>query len=462
MPTPVVARKRKRVHQPTVRYNAVKEVGSSGRLRDLIAFGDTPPPSSTTSPSTINQPSMYASSRAATEAQALSPSSSFVTASPAPKKRKSDYREEIRKPEAGKPQNPVGSYDDKEGNYIFVPNVIIHRSYRTIRLLGQGTFAKVVEAVDTNTNTKVAIKIIKAIPKYREASKNEVRVLQKLRERDPTNKSNCVHLLSWFEYRNHICLVSELLGISVYDFMKGNDFAPFPRHHIQKMARQLCSTVTFVHDLQLIHTDLKPENILLVRNDYRTVQNTAAGKRNVRPTPKRVLECTDIRLIDFGSAAFEQDYHPSIVSTRHYRAPEIILGLGWSFPCDAYSLGCILVEFFTGITLYQTHDDLEHLAMMERVMGKIPEPFARASARSKPEFFKDSKLDWPQPKTTRKSKKDVRGTCPLQDIISPVDNINQELLDVVQKLLAFDPAQRITVREVLQHPYFALNIPIEM
>jgi serine/threonine protein kinase len=59
---------------------------------------------------------------------------------------------------------------------------------RTIKLLGQGTFAKVVEAIDTDTNTKVAIKIIKAIPKYREASKNEVRVLQKLRERDPTNR----------------------------------------------------------------------------------------------------------------------------------------------------------------------------------------------------------------------------------------------------------------------------------
>jgi serine/threonine protein kinase len=63
-------------------------------------------------------------------------------------------------------------------------------------------------------------------------------------ETDDNIHSNCVHLLSWFEYQNHICLVSELLGISVYDFMKGNDFAPFPRHQIQKMARQLCSTVT--------------------------------------------------------------------------------------------------------------------------------------------------------------------------------------------------------------------------
>ena len=62
------------------------------------------------------------------------------------------------------------------------------REDRTVRLLGQGTFGKVVEAVDTETNKRVAIKIIRAIPKYRDASKIEVRVLQKLKERDPLNR----------------------------------------------------------------------------------------------------------------------------------------------------------------------------------------------------------------------------------------------------------------------------------
>lgn len=57
-----------------------------------------------------------------------------------------------------------------------------------MKLLGQGTFGKVVEALDTTNNKRVAIKIIRAIPKYRDASKIEVRVLQKLKEKDPTNK----------------------------------------------------------------------------------------------------------------------------------------------------------------------------------------------------------------------------------------------------------------------------------
>ena len=130
-------------------------------------------------------------------------------------------------------------------------------------MLGQGTFGKVVEAVDIETNKRVAIKIIRAIQKYREASRIEVRVLQKLKERDPTNRqfvflpchvlsdpqlifsffSKCIHLLNWFDYRNHICLVSELLGMCVYDFLKENDFAPFPRDHIQSFAQQLLGSV---------------------------------------------------------------------------------------------------------------------------------------------------------------------------------------------------------------------------
>ena len=57
---------------------------------------------------------------------------------------------------------------------------------------------------------------------------------------------------------------------------------------------------------------------------------------------------SDIKVIDFGSATFEANYHSTIVSTRHYRAPEVILGLGWSFPCDIWSIGCILVELASG------------------------------------------------------------------------------------------------------------------
>jgi dual-specificity kinase len=154
------------------------------------------------------------------------------------------------------------------------------------------------------------------------------------------------------------------------------------------------------------------------------------------------------------------------------------LGLGWSYECDAFSLGCILVEFYTGVALYQTHDNLEHLAMMEMVMGPMSDRFARQGTTQKAEYFKGhNKLDWPPAKATRQSKKDVKATKALevrlarigivrpyynydtQQIIVPIDNYNRAFLDLVRKLLGFDPADRIRVRDALKHPYFSTAPP---
>ena len=78
---------------------------------------------------------------------------------------------------------------------------------------------------------------------------------------------------------------------------------------------------------------------------------------------------TEIRVIDFGGATFENDHHSSIINTRQYRSPEVLLGLDWSYPSDMWSAGCILAELATGELLFNTHDDLEHLALIERTVG---------------------------------------------------------------------------------------------
>lgn len=51
--------------------------------------------------------------------------------------------------------------------------------------------------------------------------------------------------------------------------------------------------------------------------------------------------------------------------------------LGWTQPCDVWSIGCIMFELYLGITLFQTHDNREHLAMMERILGPIPYRFVK-------------------------------------------------------------------------------------
>lgn len=205
--------------------------------------------------------------------------------------------------------------------------------------------------------------------------------------------------------------------------------------------------IPVLHDLNLIHTDLKPENILLVDNQYQTFtynrsipSSSTATQRTSRQ--RKVLLTPEIRLIDFGSATFNEEYHSSVVSTRHYRAPEIILNLGWSYPCDIWSIGCILVEFYTGDALFQTHDNLEHLAMMEAVCGqKLDKPLIQAvmakergsshknpaaqlvTILSKPltklicrRYFKgrEKKLDYPNQETPKASRKYVRAMKRLE------------------------------------------------
>lgn len=112
-----------------------------------------------------------------------------------------------------------------------------------IKQLGQGTFGKVVEAYDRQKKIRCAVKIIRSVQKYRDASRIELRVLSTLALNDKTNRNKCIHLRDYFDFRNHICIVTDLLGPSVFDFLKANKFTPFPSSQIQSFARQLFTSV---------------------------------------------------------------------------------------------------------------------------------------------------------------------------------------------------------------------------
>ncbi|KAL0259533.1 serine threonine protein kinase CMGC group [Diplodia seriata] len=367
---------------------------------------------------------------------------------------------------------PNEKVDDEDGHYVVHPDADITEKYQIVKLLGQGTFGKVVEAFDKKKGNKVAIKVIRSVQKYRDASRIELRVLSTLASNDPHNRNKCIHLRDCFDFRNHICIVTDLYGQSVFDFLKSNQFVPFPSTHIQTFAHQLLTSVAFLHDLHLIHTDLKPENILLVNNAYQTFtynrtipSSSTATARSARH--RKVLLNPEIRLIDFGSATFDDEYHSSVVSTRHYRAPEIILNLGWSYPCDIWSIGCILVEFFTGDALFQTHDNLEHLAMMEAVCGGkldkhlIRQVLAKDRGQSRnpaSQYFKGQKLDYPNTDTPKASRKYVKAMKRLQETLPPHTDFNVQFLDLLKRIFVYDPSKRISAKEALNHPWFTQRI----
>ena len=121
--------------------------------------------------------------------------------------------------------------------------LIFSCSDQMVKLLGQGTFGKVVQARDRRRNRPVAIKIIRSVQKYRDASRIELRVLATLKANDEENRNRCIHLRDCFDFRGHICIVMDLLGQSVFDFLKANNFVPFPNSQIQSFARQLFTSV---------------------------------------------------------------------------------------------------------------------------------------------------------------------------------------------------------------------------
>jgi dual-specificity kinase len=155
----------------------------------------------------------------------------------------------------------------------------------------------------------------------------QLEVLNTITRHDPECKHCCIHLQHWFDYRGHVCIVFEKLGSSLYDFMRRNGYRPFPLDIVQHFARQLLRAIAFLHSLNITHTDLKPENILLVNStDYTKLDRDRCGQLGCR-----VPLNPDIRVIDFGSATFDEDRHSTIVSTRHYRAPEV----RFNSPADA-------------------------------------------------------------------------------------------------------------------------------
>lgn len=334
--------------------------------------------------------------------------------------------------------------DDDDGHLIYKEGDLLQARYYVVKMLGEGTFGKVLECRDIQKSETVALKVIKNVDKYREAAKLEINVLERIGLKDVYGDSLCIQMREWFDYHGHMCISFDMLGLSVFDFLKQNDYQPYTIEQIRHIGYQLCKSVKFLHDNKLTHTDLKPENILFINSDSDTVFNSVKNKDYKR------LKSSEIRLIDFGSATFDHEHHSTIVSTRHYRAPEVILELGWSHPCDVWSIGCILFELYTGFTLFQTHDNLEHLAMMEKILGELPHRMTRKSKKSK--YFYHGMLDWNDKSSAGKY---VRENCkPLHEYKLSDSEDDRQLFDLILRMLQYNMDDRLTLHNSLNHPFF--------
>ncbi|XP_026184245.1 dual specificity protein kinase CLK4-like [Mastacembelus armatus] len=342
-------------------------------------------------------------------------------------------------------QKRMSCEDDEEGHLIYHTGLVMKERYEIVSTLGAGAFGKVVECVDRDKDEHVAVKIVGNIECFSKVARSEIAVLEEINRLDDNNRFACVRMLDWFEHKGHICIVFELLGISTFEFLCQNEFLPFTVAQIRHMAYQIFRAVCFLHHNKLTHTDLKPENILFICSDYDLEYNDKKKRE------ERKLRSLDVKVVDFGTATFDHEHHESLVSTRHYRAPEVILDLGWNHSCDVWSLGCILVEFYLGRTLFPTHDSKEHLAMMEKILGPIP-PYVLKQTR-KQHYVHNEHLNWDERSATDNY---IEKHCkPLKQYMRKESEEERQLFDLLSNMLEYDVCKRITLEEALWHPFFS-------
>ena len=133
--------------------------------------------------------------------------------------------------------------DNSDGHLAYLPGDWVTDRYEIISTLGEGTFGKVVKVRDNDNESYVAMKIIKNIHKYREAAKLEINVLKKLNSKDPNGKHLCVKMFDSFNYFGHMCLTFEILGESVFDFLKSNGYVGYPMEQVRHICHQLSYAV---------------------------------------------------------------------------------------------------------------------------------------------------------------------------------------------------------------------------
>ncbi|KAJ8305101.1 hypothetical protein KUTeg_017346, partial [Tegillarca granosa] len=339
-------------------------------------------------------------------------------------------------------------YDDPNHDYIVNPGEKWMDRYEIDSLIGKGSFGQVVKAYDHVDTEQVAIKIIKNKKPFLNQAQIEVKLLELMNKHDAENKYYIVKLKRHFMFRNHLCLVFELLSYNLYDLLRNTNFRGVSLNLTRKFAQQLCTALLFLAtpELNIIHCDLKPENILLCN-------------------PKR----SAIKIVDFGSSCQLGQRIYQYIQSRFYRSPEVLLGIPYDLAIDMWSLGCILVEMHTGEPLFAGSNELDQMTKIVEVLGMPPKHILDHAPKVRKYFdqLPDGTYVCRKPKDGKKYKQP--GTRKLHDIIGaetggpggrrggePGHTVADYLKfkDLILRMLEFDPKTRITPYYALQHNFF--------
>ena len=285
-------------------------------------------------------------------------------------------------------------------------------------IIGQGAFGEVFLAKINKTGEKVAVKKVFQDRRYKN---RELSIMQKL------NHPNIVKLLSFYYTKANIpkaksddvflnCImdyVPETLSILISK--NKHNGTKFPSSLLKLYSYQMLKSIGYLHSIGICHRDIKPQNILINLSDY------------------------TLKLCDFGCAKqlVKTEENIAYICSRYYRPPELVLGATF-YTCqvDVWSIGCVIAELVLNRAIFPGKSAKEQMYEIIKILGT---PTKEQINEMNPKIH-ISKL----PNIAHKLWKDV-----FKDKTD-----DQLFIDLVDKLLVYEPNKRLTPYQALNHPFF--------
>ena len=148
-------------------------------------------------------------------------------------------------------------------DFPIVPNSIIAGRYQVIEYLGSAAFSKAIQCLDIYTGQMVCLKIIENNKDYFDQSIDEIKLLRYINNNCDCDEKHVLKMHDFFYHKEHLFIVTELLRDNLYEYSKYNkeseNFTYFTIGRLQKITKQILTSLEYLHSLKLIHCDLKPE-----------------------------------------------------------------------------------------------------------------------------------------------------------------------------------------------------------
>ncbi|XP_045134616.1 mitogen-activated protein kinase 1-like [Portunus trituberculatus] len=288
--------------------------------------------------------------------------------------------------------------------------------YFNLSYIGEGAYGMVVSASDRVTKTKVAIKKISPFEHqtYCQRTLREIKILTRFKHENVIDIRDIIRAQT-IESMKDVYIVQCLMETDLYKLLKSQKLS---NDHICYFLYQILRGLKYIHSANVLHRDLKPSNLLL---------NTTC----------------DLKICDFGLARVADPEHDhtgfltEYVATRWYRAPEIMLNSkGYTKSIDIWSVGCILAEMLSNRPLFPGKHYLDQLNHILGILGSPCQEDLECIINEKARSYLQSLPYKPK--------------VPWTKLYS---NADAKALDLLDKMLTFNPHKRITVEDALAHPY---------